>query len=203
MGGKNLIFSQGQATGAAVAAPFCFTLSMDFINSQLSVAELPAIENISLQPIHPSYRKVLQAEWWITTVFLLLIAAALIYFIPSTRTGIAWIVIGTSAVLLSLIHFVSIERSFPFIAFAIREKDVILQRGWLIRSVKICPFNRIQNCSVQSGPLERKRQLASLVIYTAGSSGADIKIPGLQQEEADRLRYFILEKIHTEPDEAI
>ena len=176
---------------------------MEFINTQLSVADLPAIENLSLQPIHPSYKKVLQTEWRVTTVFLLLIAAALIYFIPATREGIGWIVISAAAVLLSLIHFISIERSFPFTAFAIREKDVILQRGWLVRSVKICPFNRIQNCSVQSGPLERNRQLASLVIYTAGSSGADMRIPGLQQEEADRLRYFILEKIHTEPDEAV
>ena len=77
------------------------------------------------------------------------------------------------------------------------------QRGWLIRRLKICPFNRIQNCSLQSGPLERKYGLASLIIYTAGTTGADMRISGLLQEEADKLRHFILSTIHSEADEAV
>ncbi len=81
-------------------------------------------------------------------------------------------------------------------AFAVRDHDVIFQKGWLIRSIKICPFNRIQNCSIQSGPLERKWGLASLTLYTAGSTGADMRIPGLKQDEAERLRQYILSKIN-------
>ena len=95
------------------------------------------------------------------------------------------------------------QRSFPFLTYAVREKDVIHQRGWLIRTIKVCPFNRIQNCTVRSGPLERKYHLASLIIYTAGSGGADMRISGLLQEEADKLRYYILEKIHAESDETV
>ena len=88
------------------------------------------------------------------------------------------------------------EKTFPYRAYAVREQDVLYQKGWIIRSLKVCPFNRIQNCSVQSGPLERRFGLASLTLFTAGSSGADLRIHGLTQTEADNLRQFILSRIH-------
>ncbi|MEJ7911605.1 MAG: PH domain-containing protein [Chitinophagaceae bacterium] len=81
-------------------------------------------------------------------------------------------------------------------AYALREHDVIYQKGWLVKSTKVCPFNRVQNCSIQSGPLERRWGLASLVLYTAGSEGADMRIPGLLQNDAESLRQFILSKIN-------
>ena len=113
-----------------------------------------------------------------------------------------WLAVVASMVLLCSFYYLAIQKSFPFLAYAVREKDVIHQKGWIIRRIKTCPFNRIQNCSVQSGPLERRYGLASLVVYTAGADGADIRISGLLHEEAEQLRHFILSKIHNEPDEA-
>jgi membrane protein YdbS with pleckstrin-like domain len=95
------------------------------------------------------------------------------------------------------------EKSFPYRKFAVREKDVIYEKGWILRTTTICPFNRIQNCSVQSGPWERKFKLASLLVYTAGTQGADVRIPGLQQDEAEQLRHFILDKIHAEVNDTV
>jgi len=176
---------------------------MDFINTPLDLASLPAAEQVALQPVHANYRKILRIEWAMSTAFLVAVSAALIFFIPALRTSFRWLYVITPSILLIGWHYFIVERSFPFLAYAVREKDVIMQRGWLIRSVKICPFNRIQNCSVQSGPLDRRYRLASLVIYTAGSEGADMRIPGVPQEEADRLRYYILERIHTESHETV
>jgi hypothetical protein len=51
--------------------------------------------------------------------------------------------------------------------------------------------------------LERKFGLASLTIYTAGTEGADMRIPGLEQIEAERLRHFILSKIHSEDHDTV
>jgi len=174
---------------------------MDFINSSVDVDILPAVEDLNLNAVHPSYKKILQIEWFITTIALVIIGAIVITTSSALRNSYGWLIVLATAVLASAFYYIAMERSFPFLAFAVREKDVIHQKGWIIRRTKICPFNRIQNCSVQSGPLERKYGLASLVIYTAGTNGADMRMSGLLQEEADKLRYFILSKIHTEPDE--
>ena len=176
---------------------------MDFINSPVVLSILPASEEVSLQPVHADYKKVLQVEWSVTAVSLVLIASAIIFFSASLSRSWGWLIIALVTLFIIALHWISIQCSFPFLAYAVREKDVIHQSGWLMRTIKVCPLNRIQNCTVRTGPLERKYHLASLIVYTAGSGGADMRISGLLQEEADKLRYYILEKIHAEPDEAI
>ena len=175
---------------------------MDFINASIPVDALPAAEDVDLQPVQPSYKSVLLTEWLISAVVLVAIAATVIILSTSLRASFGWLIVAGVTVLICAYYYFSIQKAFPYLAFAVREKDVMMQRGWLVRRVKMCPFNRIQNCSVQSGPLERRHKLATLIIFTAGSDGADLRIPGLLQEEAERLRHFILDKIHTEPDEA-
>jgi membrane protein YdbS with pleckstrin-like domain len=176
---------------------------MDFINSAVDLGSLPVAENINLQPVQPVYKKILLIEWMITSVVLVAISALLLFFIPAMQNSYRWMMPVAAVLLILFLYYLSIQKSFPFLAFAVRDKDVLFQKGWINRSIKITPFNRIQNCSVQTGPLERQYRLASLIIYTAGSEGADMRIPGLLQEEADKLRYFILEKIHKEPNEAV
>jgi membrane protein YdbS with pleckstrin-like domain len=124
------------------------------------------------------------------------VSIALILFIPGIRESFWWVGIVIMLFLLTLPYYILQEKGFPYKAFAVREKDITYQSGWLIRNQKVCPFNRIQNCNIQAGVLERKYGLASLILYTAGTTGADITIPGLEQEEAERLRQFILSKIN-------
>lgn len=173
---------------------------MTFLNTAVDLQSLPAAEDVVLQPAHPAYKKVLRTEWAITLLCFTVLAIVCIVVFPFFRQPAGWIILLVGFTLIGLLYYLWIEKSFPFLAFAIRDKDILLQSGWLIRTVKHCPFNRIQNCSVQSGPLERRLGLASLVIYTAGSGGADLRVRGLLQENADRLRHFILETIHQEPN---
>lgn len=175
---------------------------MTFINTAVDLNSLPAAEELVLRPVHPAYKKLLRIEWVLTMLFLLVVAAFLVTTVPFFQKPAGMVVLALAILLWGGFYFLSIERSFPFLAFAVRDKDVIMQSGWIFRTVELCPFNRIQNCSVQSGPLDRQFGLASLVIYTAGSASADIRIRGLRQEEADNLRHFILETIHKEPDAA-
>lgn len=169
---------------------------MLFINSAIDLSELPAAEAMTLKPVEKKYLSLLRIEWTITAIVLLSIAAAVVYFVKPVSP---WhILIPSFAVLLLLYYFIHQERSFNYLAYAVRDKDIIHQKGWIIRSVKICPFNRVQNCTLNTGPLERKYGLASLSLYTAGSSGADMRINGLSLEEAETLRQFILNKINSE-----
>jgi membrane protein YdbS with pleckstrin-like domain len=169
---------------------------MAFINSEVDVSLLPAAETVALQKVQKTYLKLLRIEWMITSLFLASAATLLIIFVPGLRSSWWWIGLTLTTVLIILGYYAAQEKSFSFIAYAVREHDVIYQRGWLLRSTKVCPYNRVQNCSIQSGPLERRSGLASLVLYTAGSEGADMRIPGLLQNEAEELRQFILSKIN-------
>lgn len=170
---------------------------MIFTNPEVDLAALPAAESVELQPVNRRYLGLLRIEWALTALVLAGIAAALIYFLPGLRASYGWIFVAAAAGLLAGFYLLMIEKAFPRMGYAVRQHDLLYQSGWIVRTLRVCPFNRVQNCSVRSGPLERKASLATLVLYTAGSEGADMRIPGLPQEEADRLRQFILSKIHT------
>jgi membrane protein YdbS with pleckstrin-like domain len=62
------------------------------------------------------------------------------------------------------------------------------QSGVWFRLTRLLPLNRLQHVDLHRGPFERLFGLASLVLYTAGTSSASITIPGLDQAEASRLR---------------
>ncbi|MFP4632332.1 MAG: PH domain-containing protein [Halobacteriales archaeon] len=72
--------------------------------------------------------------------------------------------------------------------YRIRDDSVYLRHGVFVRVQKVVPFVRIQHIDTRRSPVERLTGLASLVIYTAGSRGADVRIPGLEPGEADELR---------------
>jgi len=72
--------------------------------------------------------------------------------------------------------------------FEVQEDAVYIEHGVLVRVKKVVPFVRIQHIDSRRGPIERATGLATLVIYTAGSRGADVSIPGLTPERADELR---------------
>lgn len=82
---------------------------------------------------------------------------------------------------------------FPFLSYyywkyEIRDNELYIERGVLTKIRTVAPRTRIQHLDVSQGVFERMFGLARLVIYTAGSRGADIIIPGLEVEFADKLR---------------
>jgi uncharacterized protein len=169
---------------------------MHFTNNEVELNNIPAAERIELIPVHVNLLKVLRLEWLITFIVIAAAAVPLIIYVP--MSAVTKLLIGISAVVLLAGYWLVQEVSFKYLAYTIRDKDLIFQKGWIIRTFKVCPINRIQNCSVHQGPLERKFNLATLILYTAGSQGADMRIPGLTDDEANRLRQFILQKINNE-----
>ncbi len=66
--------------------------------------------------------------------------------------------------------------------------SLYLRRGVITRVNTVAPYVRIQHVDTRRGPLERVFGLATTVVYTAGSRGADVSIPGLTPERADDLQ---------------
>jgi hypothetical protein len=86
---------------------------------------------------------------------------------------------------------------YKFWKFEVRDEEIYLERGIFTRVKTTAPYRRIQHLDVQQSILERFAHLGKLVIYTAGTRGADVVIPGLPIEYAedlrDRLRNFTVE----------
>ncbi|WP_128904578.1 PH domain-containing protein [Halorubrum amylolyticum] len=73
-------------------------------------------------------------------------------------------------------------------SYEIREDALYLDRGVITQVRTTVPLVRIQHVDSRRGPVERGVGLASCVVYTAGSRGADVRIPGLTREGASDLR---------------
>jgi membrane protein YdbS with pleckstrin-like domain len=84
--------------------------------------------------------------------------------------------------------------------FEMRDDYLYLEHG-VIRKVKTkVPYVRVQHVDTQRGLVDRIAGLSSLVVYTAGSRGADVGIPGLLPEDADDIQEE-LRKVAVESEE--
>jgi len=71
--------------------------------------------------------------------------------------------------------------------FDTRAESLYLERGVLVRVETDVPYVRIQHVDTRRNPLERAVGLSKVVVYTAGSRGADIVVPGLRPQRAEAL----------------
>ena len=102
--------------------------------------------------------------------------------------------VGGLVALVGVVHALLYYRSWRF---EIQDDALYLVRGVVTEVETAVPFVRVQHVDTQRGPVERAVGLSSLVVYTAGTRGADIAIPGLTPERAtglrDRLRDLAIE----------
>lgn len=146
-----------------------------------------------MESLHPRVRIVWLFTGLLSAVVVGFVVALVDQFLVSVGR---WLVAGTFVLVLlcavpySLIHY-RVWR------FEIQDDALYLERGVITRVKTAVPFVRVQHVDTQRGPVERLFGLASVVVYTAGSRGADVTIPGLRPERAsaihDRLRELAIE----------
>ena len=113
-----------------------------------------------------------------------LIAAGVVAALGHTVIGLACL--GGALVLgLAAERFVS--RRFYAWGYAEREDDLLVRRGVMFSRLSVVPYGRMQFIDITAGPLERSFSLATVRMHTAAAA-SDARIPGLEREEAARLR---------------
>ncbi len=80
-----------------------------------------------------------------------------------------------------------IGRQVSAISWVEGVEELVVRRGRLFRSVVSVPYGRLQYVDVQSGPLERRFDMATVELHTASPESGG-QIPGLPTAEAERLR---------------
>jgi membrane protein YdbS with pleckstrin-like domain len=137
-----------------------------------------------METLNPRVRLVWAVGAVVTATVLGAVAAAVDRFVFEVGVPVVAAVAGL-ALAAGVVHAVLKYRVWQF---EVREDDLYLERGVLTRVNTVVPFVRVQHVDTQRGPVERTLGLASVVVYTAGSRGADVTVPGLTPERADELQ---------------
>lgn len=101
------------------------------------------------------------------------------------KTGILSLILFSLGLICSL---VLPSLNYKYWEFEIKDKEIILHRGIINRVRTLAPYSKIQHIDVQQSVLERFYSLSRLVLYTAGTRGADVILPGIPIEYAEQLR---------------
>lgn len=164
-----------------------------FSNNTIDISQLPRFETVDFKKLHPSYWKVLLINQLITFFILGTGVGVLQFTIKEIGADIVFIWLAFAA--LVLLTFLFSRLSFLKKGFAFREHDVLFKQGIIATKTTIIPYNRVQHVALHEGWLSRYFGLAKVEIFTAGGSSSDLEIPGIEKEQAEKIKQLLMGKI--------
>lgn len=171
-----------------------------FSNQPLSIDDMAQVASVQWSELHPAYRWVNLVP---TVTFLLLTTTAIgVFLLFINKVSVSnwlWAALVIVPLVISLLSFVQTK----VCRYAIREHDILFQQGLFWQQTTAVAFNRIQHIDLTHGPLERKYAIATLKFFTAGGSSVDLKIAGLPEQHAKRIRAMILAQINQEAPKSV
>lgn len=164
-----------------------------FTNNTIDIKQLPRFETVAFQKLQPSYWKVVVINSILFFGILAAIIVVLDYLVEDSvnYAPFLWITLG----ILIVLTFVFSRIAFVKKGYAFREHDVLFKNGIIATNTIIIPYNRVQHVALHEGWLSRYFGLAQVEIYTAGGSSSDIKIPGIEKEQAENIKQLLMGKI--------
>lgn len=148
----------------------------------------PLAPGISLVGISRDQAKI---RGLIAVICLLPLLALLIVSIALWDLLWVTIVVAVALVIGLFIMFVQVRAVF-YTGYHETDEELLVCRGILFRKLDVVPYGRMQEVTVEDGPLMRHYGLAKITMETA-SSTTDTSIPGVRRDEADRLRRRLTE----------
>ena len=148
-----------------------------------------------MTPLHPKQVAVLRIRYAIAALPLLVVLLVAEVWVDDINP----LPFGAAAALGFVLILVGIwrlpKRRYAAWGYRMEEDELAVRHGLLIRALSLVPFGRVQHIDLAQGPLERAFGLATLVLNTAGTRGAAVRLPGLAQADAEQMRDHIRGKI--------
>lgn len=157
------------------------------VDSDRSVeSDVPPVEDLvgPRRTLEPTVQAVWILQSTISAVVFGVVSAVAFAFLPF---GGPWVggAVFTILFLTGIVFSVLRYRSW---CYEVRADSLYLERGVVTKVTTVVPYVRIQHVDARRGAIERTFGLATAVVYTAGSRGADVSIPGLAPDRADDLQ---------------
>ncbi|WP_413998538.1 PH domain-containing protein [Flavobacterium sp. W1B] len=165
----------------------------NFNNETIDTTQLPKFEAVEFSVLHSNYWKVIL----INIIILFLILGAGLSLLLFYNEDLKLFVVEISALffVLLLLSFTFSRISFKKKGFAFRDHDVLFRYGVIATNTIIIPYNRVQHVALHEGFLSRYFGLAKVEIFTAGGSSSDIEVPGIEIEQAEKIKQLLMGKI--------
>jgi len=159
-----------------------------FNNQQ--IMDLPAHSAINFKPLADRALLHKQLNWLAFYIPLIGVLIALCYFNETfANNAQTYLLIGMPILVAvsMLYNIVNVRLQ----GFAVREHDIAFKKGVIWQQVTILPLARVQHMEIHQGPIERKLDLASLKLFSAGGVSADLQIGGLTHSDCKNMRQFV------------
>ena len=133
-------------------------------------------------------------NWWMASAALGgLVFGLVLGVVAYLAFEIVWLAVPAVVVLVPLWVVYSYFRYRNWM-FDVHDDHLEIEYGVVWKVSVTVPYVRVQHIDTNRGPVERALGLATLRVYTAGSAGADLGIPGLARRRADRMQAELREK---------
>lgn len=166
-----------------------------FVNDPISLTDIPRLEREAYMPLNPKYIKVLRLSSIVPIVLLLvatIVAAIMKNDIPF------WITLSICSALLlfGVGHQMLMVKIYRFKGYLFRDKDVSYRSGIFIPKEKSVPYSKLQHVVLSQHLYDRPFGLYRLSLFNAaGGVEEDLIIAGLEKEEAEAYKEWIIEQI--------
>lgn len=170
----------------------------NFSNETIDIKILPKFEEVQFTPLNSKYKNIIIFN--LALILLISITVLIVFSVLSNEkiSTIVWIIASIAFPVIFGILYYYFMLSFQKRGFAFREHDVLFKNGVISNNTTIIPYSRVQHVAVHQGFLSRKLGLSAIEIFTAGGSGSDLEIPGLEKEEAERIKLLLMTKLNFE-----
>ena len=137
-----------------------------------------------LTPLDPRFRRMLRIRAVLRSLILVGLAAAgeAALDVPSYQ------LIAPAVALALFVIIVLPGRQYASRGYRLDEDGLRTVRGVWNHSDITVPLGRVQHLDVQQRPLERANDLATLVLHTAGTDNASVRLEGMSHERALAMR---------------
>jgi membrane protein YdbS with pleckstrin-like domain len=105
----------------------------------------------------------------------------------SDGSPVAAVAAVLGVVLCSVAAWWFVHNRFRAWGYCERDEDLEVRRGVMVQRLSVVPYGRMQFVEITAGPVERLFGLATVKLHTAAAA-SDARIPGLDPQEAARLR---------------
>jgi membrane protein YdbS with pleckstrin-like domain len=153
-----------------------------------------------MMQLNPDVKSVWVIYYIRRTLFLIIISFVFDYFVLSEMDnwplffGFLPLIIFVLGAIFTIV-FPKLKYNNWF--FELKDDELFLKRGVVTKISSTAPYCRIQHIDIAQNIVERIFGLSSLVVYTAGTKGADLVIPGLPhyyaQELQSKLKEYTIE----------
>jgi uncharacterized protein len=169
-----------------------YTTMSNLTNFQIPIDKLSQIETLDYEKVSPSAYVVAFIVNGLFFTLFTLVTFVLWFFIKS-EFYIVLLIYGV----LSFFILLSVLYSWYYyrlLKYALREKDITLKEGVIFLSSTTMPFSRVQHVEVNQSFFQRYFKISTLLLYTAGGTGVDLSIKGLEEDKAEKIKSFIINK---------